>query len=272
MLPIVPSSKIIQSLLSLVSVNLYNPLYCYLLQAVGGYPAAHQSPPVVYVSDGGHFENLGIYELLRRRCKTIYSFDAGNDPSTHLDDLFNALALAKRDGFVESFDYIDEIPAHDVPDAKDAHAAPQLVRNQSDSMLNGNGHEAKREQRRSDEKGISTRIADLGHENHLLTRSKGRIALIKVTYNQWEEQGIFSSSTGIIWYVKSTLTGSEQPEIAVFALGNPLFPFHPTSQITFDHRTFRSYEDLGSLSAKELLEMETKAKSRRNWFSQTFPN
>jgi hypothetical protein len=29
----------------------------------------------VYLSDGGHFENLGIYEMLRRRCRTIVAVD-----------------------------------------------------------------------------------------------------------------------------------------------------------------------------------------------------
>ncbi len=34
----------------------------------------------VYLTDGGHIENLGIYELLRRRCKVIIAVDAGADP------------------------------------------------------------------------------------------------------------------------------------------------------------------------------------------------
>jgi hypothetical protein len=34
----------------------------------------------VYLSDGGHFDNLGAYELVRRRCKKIYICDAGADP------------------------------------------------------------------------------------------------------------------------------------------------------------------------------------------------
>lgn len=33
----------------------------------------------VYVTDGGHIENLGIYELLRRRCKVIIAVDAEAD-------------------------------------------------------------------------------------------------------------------------------------------------------------------------------------------------
>ncbi len=34
----------------------------------------------IYLTDGGHIENLGIYELLRRRCKVIIAVDAGADP------------------------------------------------------------------------------------------------------------------------------------------------------------------------------------------------
>ena len=33
----------------------------------------------LYLSDGGHFENLGIYELVRRRCAVVVACDAGCD-------------------------------------------------------------------------------------------------------------------------------------------------------------------------------------------------
>lgn len=33
----------------------------------------------VYLTDGGHIENLGIYELLRRRCRVIIAIDAETD-------------------------------------------------------------------------------------------------------------------------------------------------------------------------------------------------
>jgi hypothetical protein len=45
----------------------------------------------VYLSDGGHFENLGIYEMVRRRCRVIVVSDAGSDPKYDFDDLGNAL-------------------------------------------------------------------------------------------------------------------------------------------------------------------------------------
>lgn len=55
----------------------------------------------VYLSDGGHFENLGIYEMLRRRCRTIVAVDAGADPNFEFADLGNAIRKARIDFGVE---------------------------------------------------------------------------------------------------------------------------------------------------------------------------
>jgi hypothetical protein len=44
----------------------------------------------VYMSDGGHFENLGLYEMVLRRAKTIVAVDGSADPQFKLDDLGNA--------------------------------------------------------------------------------------------------------------------------------------------------------------------------------------
>ncbi len=45
----------------------------------------------VYLSDGGHFENLGLYEMIRRRCRCIVISDAGCDPKFGFEDLGNAV-------------------------------------------------------------------------------------------------------------------------------------------------------------------------------------
>ena len=47
--------------------------------------------PYVYLSDGGHFENLGLYEMVRRRCRLIIVVDAGCDPKFGFEDLGNAV-------------------------------------------------------------------------------------------------------------------------------------------------------------------------------------
>jgi len=45
----------------------------------------------VYLSDGGHFENLGLYEMIRRRCRYILIADAGCDEGYKFQDLGNAV-------------------------------------------------------------------------------------------------------------------------------------------------------------------------------------
>jgi Patatin-like phospholipase len=51
----------------------------------------------VYLSDGGHFENMGIYELVRRRCRRIVAVDAGADPNRTFEDLGNMLRKCRVD-------------------------------------------------------------------------------------------------------------------------------------------------------------------------------
>jgi len=55
----------------------------------------------INVSDGGHFENLGLYEMVLRRCKFIVVSDAGADNTFAFDDLANAIEKCKVDLGVE---------------------------------------------------------------------------------------------------------------------------------------------------------------------------
>lgn len=51
----------------------------------------------VYLSDGGHFENLGIYEMVLRRCRFIVAIDSGCDPKCTFDDLGNVIRKVRTD-------------------------------------------------------------------------------------------------------------------------------------------------------------------------------
>lgn len=52
---------------------------------------------MVNISDGGHIENLGAYELLRRGCRLIISVDAGEDPAYQFFDLNNFVLRARNE-------------------------------------------------------------------------------------------------------------------------------------------------------------------------------
>jgi hypothetical protein len=51
----------------------------------------------LYLSDGGHFDNLGLYEMVLRRCHTIVVSDAGADPDFTYEDLGNAVRKIRVD-------------------------------------------------------------------------------------------------------------------------------------------------------------------------------
>eukprot|EP01012_Entosiphon_sulcatum_P009215 TRINITY_DN1513_c0_g1_i1.p1 TRINITY_DN1513_c0_g1~~TRINITY_DN1513_c0_g1_i1.p1 ORF type:complete len:1096 (-),score=156.62 TRINITY_DN1513_c0_g1_i1:35-3298(-) len=51
-------------------------------------------PPYIHLSDGGHVDNLGVLQLLLRRCKNIVVVDATEDPDLSYDHLRNALQRA----------------------------------------------------------------------------------------------------------------------------------------------------------------------------------
>jgi hypothetical protein len=69
----------------------------------------NRTSPYVNLSDGGHFENLGVYEMIRRRCQFILAVDAGQDGDYAFEDLANAIAKARVD-FGVSIDFV-EMPA-----------------------------------------------------------------------------------------------------------------------------------------------------------------
>ena len=51
----------------------------------------------IELTDGGHFENLGLYEMVMRRCHFIIVVDADADPDYQFEDLGNAIRKIRID-------------------------------------------------------------------------------------------------------------------------------------------------------------------------------
>jgi hypothetical protein len=60
-----------------------------------------ESRPFSFVADGGHFENLGIGQLLKRRCRLIIASDAGEDGKYEFADLTKLMRWARVNHGVE---------------------------------------------------------------------------------------------------------------------------------------------------------------------------
>jgi len=75
----------------------------------------------VNLSDGGHFENLGLYEMVLRRCHYIVVSDAGEDPECSFADLGEAIRKIRIDfGIPIEFDRMSIYPRSQIDALKSA--------------------------------------------------------------------------------------------------------------------------------------------------------
>lgn len=71
------------------------------LMAAEAFGRTSEDSTYVYLSDGGHFENLGLYEMVRRRCHRIVVVDAAHDPGYAYEDLANCIRKVRVDFGIE---------------------------------------------------------------------------------------------------------------------------------------------------------------------------
>ncbi len=70
------------------------PAWYLLHELLGRHKLDHK---FLYITDGGHYENLGLIELLRRGCTLIYCLDASGDRPETFTTLGEATALARSE-------------------------------------------------------------------------------------------------------------------------------------------------------------------------------
>jgi hypothetical protein len=82
----------------------------------------------IYLSDGGHFENLGIYELVRRRCRFIVACDAEQDLHLTFSGLGNAIEKCRADLGVDIEIDVDQIRKRNASGHSQWHCAIGKIR------------------------------------------------------------------------------------------------------------------------------------------------
>ena len=82
----------------------------------------------VYLSDGGHFENLALYEMVRRRCHVIIVSDAGCDQQSGFSDLGNAIRKIRIDLGVEIELDVEKLRRKDGTNQRERHHAIGSIR------------------------------------------------------------------------------------------------------------------------------------------------
>jgi hypothetical protein len=161
--------------------------------------------PYVYLSDGGHFENLGLYEMVLRRCRYIVVSDGGGDPEFNFEDLGNALSKIRVDlGISIQFEQLPMRSRGDLA-GKTFDRTP-----------------GKRE---------------------FAYCALARIPYSCVDYR--ETPGDLGDIDGCLLYVKPSLNGTEAADVFHYAKLHPGFPHESTGDQLYSESQFESYRELG---------------------------
>lgn len=167
---------------------------------------------MVYLTDGGHLENLGVYSLLKRRCKLIIAIDAEADPAMSFAALRNLERYAQID-----LGAIVQLPW-------------QAIRDQAWNI----------------EKAFF-RAAKNGDP---IPRSSGpHCAVGEILYGPDE--------TGILLYVKASLSGDESDTILDYKRRHRAFPHEATGDQFFSEEQLEVYRALGFHIMRGVLTGET---------------
>jgi hypothetical protein len=92
---------------SMAKWNGPNFFYPGFLQGLFG-KELNEKASYLELTDGGHFDNTGLYELIRRRVDVIYFSSAGADPNFTLDDVGSILVRLQID-FGVTIEFEDEL-------------------------------------------------------------------------------------------------------------------------------------------------------------------
>lgn len=181
--------------------------------------------PYVFISDGGHVENLGLVQLLIRRCRLIVAIDSGHDPQHDFADLANALRLAR---------VYHGIRIVQLTKDSDHEDAPVTEWNLGDLNLQRAGA--------NDQSLLASALQLAGYPGNLL-QTVSHFSAARILYPEHDAEGL--QDNGLLILVKPSITGDESPDILQYRASSPAFPQEPTSELVFSPAQVESYRALG---------------------------
>ncbi|MGB0712913.1 MAG: hypothetical protein ACPGUC_05070 [Gammaproteobacteria bacterium] len=190
----------------------------------------------VELSDGGHFDNTGIYELIRRRVAVIVFSDGSADPDMNFDDFGSMVERIRVD-----FGVLIRFPDEEY----------NLC-----NLLPGSAQVAGSELDPADTESTpdEPRAYAVGSEcQKKIPRACRGYAVGDIVYPAVGDQPRF---VGKIVYIKSTLIPDLPTDIYAYKAANPDFPHQTTADQFFDERQFDSYRELGYRLTKGFLRDE----------------
>ena len=174
-----------------------------------------------YLTDGGHFENTGVYELVRRRVGFIVLCDNGADPKYDFADLVTLMRRIRID-FDAQLTFIDD-PI------------------ELDTLL-GVGTPA-----RQAFGGLHELASPAGTDKRI-----GPYALGRIHYSSESPPGLTDRTDCTLLLIKPRVCGREAADLLAYARTNPPFPQQSTLDQFFNEAQWESYYRLGEIMGERL--------------------
>lgn len=172
---------------------------------------------LVQITDGGHYDNSGLVEALRRRCRRIIVIDGGGDPPPLPTGLTDALRLAKY-----------ELGVNIALKRKGPYSLENIAPGSGTQFAKDNA------------------LASL---NPRITR--GAVVIGDITY---PAAAGLKVRTGTLIFVKAVVSQACPYWLLSYAASSEIFPHDPTSDQWFNEGQFAAYTELGRVIAKEAVE------------------
>jgi hypothetical protein len=199
--------------------NAAQPLYPKALPSVRGagyfyrelFGINRKQARLVQVTDGGHYENLGLVEALRRRCRLIYVIDGGGDTPPLLSGLSDAIRLARFELGVEI--ELDERGEYGRPNLAPGSAEP----------------------------------FGTGHAFHALNSRLTAGAVVRGVIRYPAAAGMGGNNIGLLIVAKAVLWRDLPDWVLTYGAGKSgeSFPNDKTSDQWFNEAQFAAYTELG---------------------------
>jgi len=180
-----------------------------------------------YLSDGGHFDNTGLYELIRRRLPFIIAVDASQDERYEFEDLAILMRQVRLD-FGAELNWLDPDPAG-ATSWGSLNAAAAAQGSTIPAWIQGHIQHPEA-------------IGGLGS---MKRDGPSCAALARISYHGKE---------GWLLLIKANLAPKIRVDVRNYALMHPSFPNEPTLNQFFDDDQWESYRSLGEYAARALFD------------------
>ncbi|MGD2101234.1 MAG: patatin-like phospholipase family protein [Acidimicrobiia bacterium] len=190
----------------------------FVFEALGIHPATGD---YMYVTDGAHYDDLGLLKLLRERCKVVICFDASGEDMDEFGTISRAMRLAEAD--------------------LDTTIDLDIEKVWPTTSVSGAGDKKHAKEEETDERTKPKKSKASSSLEAPAAFVKGEI---RYPDTEWR---------GTIYYCKATIDEGSPWSIKGYRQKDRTFPSTSTGQQLFNDERFEAYRELGRHIASEVL-------------------